>query len=247
MFDQESLNIIGQLAADLGVEPAALMAIVEVESGGRLYAKVQGRNEPLIRFEGHYFDRLLPASARPKARKLGLASPKAGKIRNPARQSDRWNLLNRAIGINRLAALSSCSWGVGQVMGAHWKWLDYGSVDALVAEARPGGAGQIVLMVRYIDKAGLLAALRARDWATFARLYNGPAYARYAYDKKMAAAYQKHATKRAKTKELGSPLLPPSPVAKTGKQEDSSQCTDGKSLGLRAIRVCLLSIFKRFA
>ena len=30
-------------------------------------------------------------------------------------------------------------------MGAHWKWLGYGSVDALVAEARSGfvGTGQI--------------------------------------------------------------------------------------------------------
>jgi hypothetical protein len=32
-------------------------------------------------------------------------------------------------------------------------------------------------------------ALRARNWPSFARGYNGPAYAQNAYDKKMAAAY----------------------------------------------------------
>ena len=82
MFDDESRVWIAQLAKDLNVEPTALMAIVEVESGGRIFARVAGRHEPLIRFEGHYFDRLLPASARERAVKSGLASPKAGKIAN---------------------------------------------------------------------------------------------------------------------------------------------------------------------
>ena len=67
MFDDESRVWIAQLAKDLNVEPTALMAIVEVESGGRIFARVAGRHEPLIRFEGHYFDRLLPA--------FGLARP----------------------------------------------------------------------------------------------------------------------------------------------------------------------------
>ena len=117
MFDEESHTKIAELAEGLGVEVAALMAIVDVESGGRYFAEVAGRKEPLIRFEGHYFDRLLPATARAEATTQGLASPKPGKIANPRRQSDRWKLLKRAIKINRAAALSSCSWGVGQVMG----------------------------------------------------------------------------------------------------------------------------------
>jgi hypothetical protein len=48
-------------------------------------------------------------------------------------------------------------------------------------------------MLRYIDKAGLAAALRRHDWHAFARGYNGPAYARNAYDAKMAEAYARHA------------------------------------------------------
>ena len=45
-------------------------------------------------------------------------------------------------------------------MGAHWAWLGFADVDALVAEARSGAAGQARLMARYIKKAGLVTAIR---------------------------------------------------------------------------------------
>ena len=167
------------------------MAVAEVESGGRITAKVRGRDEPVIRFEGHYFDRFLKGDARQEARAEGLASPTAGAIKNPSSQTRRWKLLNRAIKINRIAALSSVSWGIGQVMGSHWQWLGYGSVDALVAEARSGASGQLELMARYIKKSGLANALAEHDWTAFARTYNGPGYRRNKYDTKMALAFDR--------------------------------------------------------
>ncbi|MGB3388333.1 MAG: N-acetylmuramidase domain-containing protein, partial [Pseudaminobacter sp.] len=93
------------------------------------------------------------------------------------------------------AAHESVSWGIAQVMGAHWQWLGYGDIDALVAEARSGVAGQIRLMMRYIEKSGLAAALRKHDWGGFARGYNGPDYKRRSYDAKIAAAYEKYRTR----------------------------------------------------
>ncbi len=178
-----------RIASELGVEAAALMAVVEVESGGRLFAKVDGREEPLIRFEGHYFYRLLPALKRNRAIVAGLAHAVAGRVRNPLTQAGRWKLLALASAIDRDAALCSVSWGVGQVMGAHWRWLGFASVEALAAEARSGAEGQIRLFVRFIEKAGLSDHLIAHDWAGFARAYNGPAFARHGYDRKMAAAH----------------------------------------------------------
>lgn len=174
MFDGAVMQAIERVARELGVEPAALAAVVEVESGGRVYAIVEGRPEPLIRFEGHYFDRRLSGAARERARREGLASPKAGAVANPTSQAARWALLSRAASIDRVAAWESVSWGVGQVMGAHWAWLGYASVDALVAGARDGIAGQMRLMARFIDRSGLARALRTRDWPAFARGYNGP-------------------------------------------------------------------------
>ncbi len=193
MFGGHLTRMISSIAKDHGIEPASLLAVVEVESGGKLGAQVNGKSEPLIRFEGHYFYRLLPAQKRNVAVTRGIASSRAGAVRNPFSQSGRWTLLRRAEAIDRPAALASCSWGCGQVMGAHWRWLGYASIDALVADARSGADGQVRLMMRYIRKAGLVEKLQALDWAGFARAYNGPAYRKYKYDTKMRAAYFRHA------------------------------------------------------
>lgn len=178
-------------AQRLNVEAAALMAVVEVESAGKYFAVVGEKDEPLIRFEGHYFDRRLTGSTQARARLRGMSSPLVGKVKNSSNQKDRWPLLDKAIVFNRPAALESTAWGVGQVMGAHWKWLGYKTVEELVKTARSGLEGQVDLMAKYIEKAGLASALRARDWAAFARGYNGPAYAKFGYHIKLEQAYAK--------------------------------------------------------
>jgi hypothetical protein len=76
-------------------------------------------------------------------------------------------------------------------MGSHWKALGFASVLDLVALARRDVAGQIELMARFIEKNNLKGALERRDWAAFARAYNGPAYRQNAYDTKMAAAHKR--------------------------------------------------------
>jgi len=192
MFDQTTLAAVRDHARDLNVELAALLAVLEVESAGDTYAVVDGKREPLIRFEGHYFDRRLTGSKREQARREGLAHPSAGGVKNPRNQAGRWKLLARAMKIDRRAALESISIGLGQVMVAHWKWLGYASPEAMVEVARKNAAGQIELMIRYIEKAGLVGAIRRKDWAAFARGYNGPAFARYGYHTKMARAYARH-------------------------------------------------------
>lgn len=194
MFTTETIEAIAQIASGNGIEPAALLAVAEIESGGRVFAVVAGRKEPLIRFEGHYFDRRLNGAKRRRARLAGLASPIAGKVANPASQAARWRMLERAAAIDRKAAFESVSWGVGQVMGAHWAWLGFHDVEALVAQARSGAAGQARLMARYIVKAGLREPLAQRDWARFAHGYNGPNYRRHRYHTRLAAAYRRHAS-----------------------------------------------------
>ena len=39
----------------------------------------------------------------------------------------------------------------------------------------------------------MLPALQNRNWADFAKRYNGPAYAQNKYDEKLAKAYAKYA------------------------------------------------------
>ena len=249
MFDAKCIAKIAKMATRFDIEPEALQAIARVESGGRVFATINGKKEPLIRFEGHYFDRLLTGKQRPAARRHKLSHPKAGKIRNPKSQKDRWKLLHQAIAMNRVAALSSTSWGLGQVMGAHWKWLGYGSVDALVAEARKGADGQVSLMARYIDKAGLIPAIRAGDWKTFAHGYNGPAYARYGYDVRIKQAYEELTRgKRSSSKVVStSRREPESPSEKSsGSGSLNNILTAAETRIRKAIRAGLLFISRRF-
>ena len=203
MFSAEVKREIETIAREAGLEPAALLAIAEVESGGRAFALISAppssgkplagpRKEPMIRFEGHYFDRLVGDGQRARARAKGLASPSMGAVKNPASQAARWEMLDKAMAIDRSAALQSVSWGIGQVMGSHWKALGYGSVEDLVAEARSGVAGQVRLMLRFLETNGLVGTIRAHDWAGFARAYNGPRYKIHRYDSRIAAAYAKH-------------------------------------------------------
>ncbi|WP_299937952.1 N-acetylmuramidase domain-containing protein [uncultured Nitratireductor sp.] len=207
MFSDAEIGEIRDAALAAGLEPALLLAVAQVESGGQVSAMVRGRAEPPIRFEGHYFDRRLSGAKQAAARAAGLASPEAGAVANPRSQAARWALLKEAARIDRKAAYESVSWGVGQVMGAHWSWLGFADVEALVAEAREGLAGQMRLMLRYIEKAGLKEPLAAHDWARFARGYNGPGYRRNRYDRKLAQAYRAYAGKRVEGRQAADGLL----------------------------------------
>lgn len=192
MFDDKTFSIIAGIAKSRGLSPEALAAVVEVESNGVAFAKIDGRDVPLIRIEGHYFDRLVPSKKQKQARDAGLASPKAGAVKNPKSQRDRYQILQRMCDIDRDAAIMSCSWGVGQVMGVHWSKLGFSSASDFRMFVMSSLKNQIEVMVRFIEYSGLLDELKRQDWAGFARVYNGPAYKKNAYDTKMAKAYRRY-------------------------------------------------------
>ena len=189
MFDADARASIARIAQGLGVEAAALLAVAEIESAGKAFANVNGKPMPLIRWEGHYFYRLLPGPLKQQGVQAGLAHPVAGRVGNPASQQARYAMLERGKAIHEEAAIGSCSWGLGQVMGSHWKTLGYSSPQKMVDVACSGVAGQTELMARFIQKNGLTKHLKAKNWRAFARAYNGPAYKTNRYDEKMGRAY----------------------------------------------------------
>ncbi|OQM77074.1 N-acetylmuramidase domain-containing protein [Manganibacter manganicus] len=217
MFDDNVIHQISSAARAAGLEPSLLLAIADIESAGNVFALVNGRKEPLIRFEGHYFDRRLNEQDRALARAKGLASPVAGAIANPPSQQQRWRMLEQAAAIDAKAAYESTSWGLGQVMGAHWQMLGFVGIESLVAEARSGAQGQARLMVLYIEKTGLADALRAHDWETFARGYNGPGFRRNDYDARIAAAYHYYADSAAS----GGTPAPRAPLLRRGSKGEA--------------------------
>ena len=192
MFSKSVINKVVKLADRVGAEPAALLAVADVESGGVPEWDVKGTKRPAIRFEGHYFYKRLKGDKLAAAVAAGLANPKVGGVKNPAAYGARYAFLERAAKIDAKAAYESTSWGLGQVMGAHWKKLGFKSVDEMVNLASSGVDGQIEVMARFIEKFGLADELKGHQWAAFAKAYNGPAYKTNRYDTKMAAAYKNY-------------------------------------------------------
>lgn len=191
-FDKETMEGLQKIAERENYELAALLAIIEVESNGVPWEIINGNREPIIRYEGHYFDKLCDPRIRGAARIAGVSSPKAGGVKNPASQVNRWKLVQKAANYDPAAAYMSCSYGVGQVMGSHWKSLGFKSLEEFLKTVRSGLEGQVEVMVRFIRVNKLDKELRDLDWSGFAAGYNGKNYAKNKYDTKMAAAYKRH-------------------------------------------------------
>lgn len=190
MFTADQMQSIEKVASDIGVEVNKMLAFMMTETNGQVYAVVNGKQEPLIRYEGHYFFKLVQAKLRDKAVALGLANPKVGGVKNPKSQDGRWELLKRAKALDIPAAISSVSWGIGQVMGAHWQWLGYSSASDFENKVRSGFIGQLTAMTLFLERSGIIPHLKRGDWSAVARIYNGKDYAKGGYDKKMRANYE---------------------------------------------------------
>lgn len=190
-FNADIIREIRAVAEVHRIDPAALLAIAEVESGGRAFTRIRGQEMPLILFEYHVFHRALPATKRNEAVRRNLARKRWGALPYRRTQAARYAQLARASEIDREAAHAACSWGVGQVLGENAVWLGYPSPTALAREAQSGIDGQIRIMLAFIRKAGLWDELERRDWRGFARRYNGPGQIDF-YAGRMAQAYKRH-------------------------------------------------------
>src|SRR5690606_20437314 len=106
--------------------------------------------------------------------------------------------LNKAIGIipNNAkvaeAAYAAASWGLFQIMGYHYAALGYESVTEFVGDMQLGERQQLEAFGRFLQANGLVSYLRNRQWAEFARRYNGADYAVNQYDVKLRDAYHKY-------------------------------------------------------
>lgn len=177
----------------LDCETAALRAVQEVESGGRQGFVAPGK--PTILFEGHIFWAQLKKHGidpvQYAAQNSDILYPKWNKkyYCGGLKEYDR---LERARAIDREAADASASWGMFQVMGFNFADCGEKSVESFVGAMQQSARSQLKLFVRFIYRGKLLPALQRKEWATFARYYNGPQYAQNHYDVKLANAYLKY-------------------------------------------------------
>lgn len=186
-----TLDEITSKAKEYGIETAALRAVMDVECKGSGF---NSDGTPVILFERHkFYNGLIAINWVTKAKQWAKEYPD---ICNPTwggygKESAQHERLRRASALNRDVALASASWGLGQVLGENWKELGYTSLQSFINAMYKDEVSQLDAMCRFIKRNGLIKYIQSKDWAKFARAYNGPKYADNKYDTKLAAAYKK--------------------------------------------------------
>jgi peptidoglycan hydrolase-like protein with peptidoglycan-binding domain len=172
-------DTLEKIAASLDADLASVWAVISVETSG---AGFLADRRPKILFERHVFSKLTNHAFDAAAPDISNKAP--GGYGAPGTwQYDR---LQKAIGLNREAALQSASWGLGQVMGYNAKMAGYDNVEKMVADFADSEDAQITAMMRFITSEGIADDLRKGRWAEFAARYNGPDYQKNGYDKSLA-------------------------------------------------------------
>lgn len=185
---------IKEAAISSGITYAALRAVIDVEVGNRSGFNADGT--PTILFEPHILWRELGnANYITKRKQLAdlfpdICSQKWDKsLYNVRPQHQK---LYVASVLHWEAAHKSASFGIGQVMGFNAPSLGYKSIKEFVDAMHESEAKQLDAMIRFITVNNLKGALIRKDWAAFAKGYNGSGYRANKYDDKLAAAYRKY-------------------------------------------------------
>lgn len=179
---------LAQAAETIGVKVPEIWALLTVETRGAGYLPDR---RPVILFERHVFHKLTNGAY--DATYLDICNPKPGGY-GPGGGARQYERLNRALALNANAAMQSASWGLGQIMGYHATRVGYADVNALVTAMARSEDEQLAAVARLIHADNTWRrALITHDWPSFARAYNGPAYAINKYDLRLAQQYQRWA------------------------------------------------------
>lgn len=150
------------LAQSIGIEYAALMAFISVESGGKGFIN----DRIVIQFEPSWFKKKAPFAP------SGLWS--VNKVEN---QNEEYKAFSNAFMINKDAAMQSTSWGLGQIMGFHYQRIGFKTVGDMVDAFKSGEYEQVKGMVKFITTdPKLLKSIKEKNWHLVATYYNGGGY-----------------------------------------------------------------------
>ena len=185
---------IAEIAKEFRIDPAALLAVKEVESGGSGFWP-NGRAK--ILFEGHIFYQLLSKlTTQARINQLCRDFPN---IVYPTWNRNKYkgglgeySRLGQAIKINKDLAYQSASYGLFQIMGMNYALCGCSSVEEFVDKMNTSEEEQLKLTIKFLYKKDLIKTLNPKNFASFARAYNGPGYAKNNYDVKLMNAYKKY-------------------------------------------------------
>lgn len=169
----------------IGVGEDEIHAFIDTESAGQGFDHM-GR--PVMLFEPHVFYKHLEGTFLDRAVRQGLAYQKWGTDPYP---KDSYPRLMAAMAIDETAALKSASWGLGQILGVNHAMVGYSTPQAMVQAFCDSEKAQLEAIADFLIANKLDGALQKHDWVKLAAGYNGAAYAKNGYDKKLAANFAK--------------------------------------------------------
>lgn len=171
-----------RVAEELGVEVAAIKAVVKIEAGPKLEG-FWAPGVPVVNYAKSLFDKY---NGKTKGRKLKDAKVPSGLTGYALKE---WTSLTNARKINADAADLGTYWGMFQIGGFNYKLCGCESVEEMVAKVCESEFSQLEMFAVFIRNSGMLESLKKKDWTTFARKYNGPSYAKRGYHTRMAKEY----------------------------------------------------------
>ena len=186
---------IAEIARENGIHPAALLAVKLVESG--IKSGFLDSGKPQILFEGHMFYKYLKANVKSLdinklcAQYPNIVYPKWDKSKYLGGEKE-WTRLEQARQINVKYANYSASWGMFQVMGFNYKSCGCESISEFVEKMSESQEQQLRLTLNFFKHSNLIVPLQKRQWAIFAKGYNGPSFAKNRYHTKLQAAYSNY-------------------------------------------------------
>lgn len=173
------------VAEELGVEIAAIKAVVRIEAG----ASLEGFFAPGVPVVN--FDRAMYRKARATSNAKASASEQVPAGIKSSFGRKEWSQLVAARKVNLEKANMGAFWGMFQIGGFNYKLCDCKSVQEFVDRMSYSEFEQLQLFANFIKNAGMLTDLRNKNWAGFARKYNGASYRARGYHTRMAREYQK--------------------------------------------------------
>lgn len=174
------------IAEELDVEIAAIKAVVRIEAGASLEG-FWAPGVPVINF-----DRSMYNKARCTSKVKAPATEKVPEGIKSAFGRKEWSQLVAARKVNRDKANMGTFWGMFQIGGFNYKLCGCETVQEFVERMSFSEFEQLQLFANFIKNSGMLTDLKNKNWAGFARKYNGNSYRARGYHTRMAREYQKY-------------------------------------------------------
>lgn len=182
------------VADELKVETAAIKAVVQIEAGAQMKG-FWAPGVPVVNFDRSMYNRFRAKTASKGGKKD--AKVPAG-LKGYALKE--WTELVNARKVNWQGANMGTFWGMFQIGGFNYRTCGCKTVDEFVELMSRSELDQLELFAIFLENTGMVEDLRKKNWAGFARKYNGASYARRGYHTKMAAAYKKFKAREAGSK-----------------------------------------------